>query len=107
MTREERRSRPHCVYRCFGHKGELIYIGCSVNPDSRLEQHRRHREWWPDVVFVTRVWYPDHASGFAAERKAIDTEGARENIPQAEITRRIRVTQARTDRLLRAAEAVA
>ena len=33
--------REHFVYRLYGKRGRLLYIGCSMNLERRLREHRR------------------------------------------------------------------
>lgn len=69
------RESEHFVYRCFDTKGELLYVGCSINPDQRLWEHGYFRSWWADrIARVTLESFPDQAAGLAAEKRAIQTE---------------------------------
>lgn len=66
---------PTCVYRCFDAEGQLLYVGCSINPYKRVAEHRvEHHGWvWYLARFTVTV-YPDRASAEWAEREAIRTE---------------------------------
>lgn len=66
---------PHVVYRAFDKDGRLLYVGCTVNLDRRMSQHRSQAPWRDYIASVTTVGYPDKASARTAETRAIDTEG--------------------------------
>jgi hypothetical protein len=69
------RDLPHFVYRCYDASGRLLYVGCSINPDDRLKEHRYFRSWWADrIARITLESFPDQAAGQAAEKTAIQTE---------------------------------
>lgn len=91
-------ARPHYVYRAFDDAGLLLYIGCSVDVKARMTQHRSGSAWHK---FMARLVVSEPYDGFdrarAAERKAIDTEGAFFNASQADIQR----TQANRNEALR------
>jgi hypothetical protein len=56
------------VYRAFGTRGELIYVGISQNWQSRvLRDHTRRATWWRFVHHIEIAEYPERASAFAAE----------------------------------------
>lgn len=62
----------HFVYRAYDATGRLLYVGCSVDVERRMEQHGH---WWRRLAArVTWVQYPDYASGRAAEAAAIVAE---------------------------------
>lgn len=42
----------HCVYTIFNHDDEPIYIGCTIDPDRRLRQHRRG-SWGAEAARMT------------------------------------------------------
>lgn len=71
---------PHFVYRCFGADGRLLYIGCSVAPKTRLDQHRL-TSWWYEQVAETRVTvFPNRDYALWKEAQAIAAENPRWNI---------------------------
>lgn len=43
----ELRQRPHYVYRVYGRRGRLLYVGCTSNLDLRKRDHRSWSGWWP------------------------------------------------------------
>lgn len=92
MKRYERRApdyytrlstKPHVVYRLYGHDDQLLYIGCTVDLDYRLYMHET--AWYSNAgsmairehggfVRCTSEDYPDRQSALTAERAAIRDE---------------------------------
>jgi hypothetical protein len=71
---------PHFVYRCYTAAGELIYVGCSVAPIQRMDQHRANAWWFDQVARVRYVVYPNKDYALYKEREAIGEENPRWNI---------------------------
>lgn len=71
--------RQTTVYRLFDRDGRLLYIGSSVHPQLRWEQHAGEKLWWSSVTRATVDWYPDRASARAAELAAIRAESPLHN----------------------------
>lgn len=72
--------RPHYVYRCYSADARLIYVGCTVFPRTRLEQHRIS-SWWADQIErVTYTVFPNKEYALYMERRAIESENPRWNI---------------------------
>lgn len=69
-------NRPHAVYRIWDEHDRLVYVGCSVNPDQRLAQHRAHyaSTWGREDVRMAVEWHPDRPSALAVETTAIKVE---------------------------------
>lgn len=59
------------VYSMYDRLGFALYIGCSGNWPTRLNNHSK-RTWFPDVVKVTLVHYPSQREALEAEWIAID-----------------------------------
>lgn len=68
------------VYRCFDATGQLLYVGCSNDPQSRLNDHRRSKSWWPDVARTQTVAYPSRDQALDAEALAIRAETPLHNV---------------------------
>lgn len=81
-----RDAMPHYVYRYFD--GDvLLYIGCTYSPSKRDREHRGEN-WWKWYRFATRVEfteYPNAQEGYAAEARAIWTEGSVHNVNGAPV----------------------
>jgi hypothetical protein len=70
----DRYERDHFLYRAFDERGELLYVGRTVNVAGRFTAHESSSPWFP---FMARREL-EGPMGFdeivAAERTAIDTE---------------------------------
>ena len=67
------------VYRVFDAADRLLYVGCSVDVESRLRYHEQHSFWW---IFRSRVEteeFPSRAEAAEAEVAAIGSEHPRWN----------------------------
>jgi len=70
----------HYVYRIFDKTGRLIYIGCTYNPEMRINSHRT-TIWWGDQIHRIKLTvHPNKRAGHAAEKIAIHSEHPRWNI---------------------------
>lgn len=78
------RGRPTAVYRLFNVQGELLYIGMSVDPDSRFRYHRVVHGWWSDVASIEVDRYPNRPLAADAEKRAIQSERPRHNRTHAD-----------------------
>jgi|GEM_PF-3631458 len=63
-------NRDTCVYRFYDADENLLYVGLSMNLNSRLNSHRR-TEWWTDVVRCDVEWFEGREPARVAERRAI------------------------------------
>jgi predicted GIY-YIG superfamily endonuclease len=66
-------NEPHAVYRIFGDADQLLYVGRSRHPKSRLGQHKRG-PWRAEIRRHELTWYPDKDDATVAERLAIYAE---------------------------------
>lgn len=74
------RARVHFVYRCYDTAGDLIYVGCSVNPVARVEGHRLNSWWGNQIATVRNLVFPNGDVALYQERKAIYEEKPKHNI---------------------------
>lgn len=65
---------PHWLYRAFDADGELLYIGCSLNPTARIDHHAITKVWWELVRTITLETFPTKAEARAAEAAAVKAE---------------------------------
>jgi predicted GIY-YIG superfamily endonuclease len=63
----------HYVYRIYS-GDDLLYVGCSNNPERRVKQHRLEKAWQEPITAVLTESYPTLAEAETAERVAIKTE---------------------------------
>lgn len=64
---------PTALYRHFGDRDLLIYIGITKQPRVRFQQESKDR-WWPLVRYQTIQWYMHRPDAEAAEIAAIKAE---------------------------------
>lgn len=68
------------LYRYFDANDKLLYIGISIDPDSRLRAHRdNHEPWVPAVASRTVEWLDSRPLALKAEEDAIKAERPRYN----------------------------
>jgi len=68
----------HFVYRLYGRQGRLLYIGCSMNLELRLKEHRR---WLGSKIARVEVEGPfNYQDGRRYERELIETDPGVHNI---------------------------
>jgi hypothetical protein len=70
----------HQVYRCFDEHGILLYVGCSANALTRLNQHRTASGWFWRVRKVMIEHFPNWEAAALTEAKAILSESPRYNV---------------------------
>lgn len=68
------------LYRFFDADGGLLYVGRTINAQSRWRTHERTKEWFDSVATITREVLPDDAALALAERDAIRREGPLHNV---------------------------
>ena len=71
MKSWEKIDQPHAVYRLSGLEGELLYIGCSMTPFTRMGNHIWTKPWGRAITRVDIKWYPDWLSASRAETAGI------------------------------------
>lgn len=73
-TLAELEAREHFVYRAFDSAGRLLYVGCSLNVQQRMRDHRYWGSWYRLMVrHEVDGPYP-YAEARAIEWEAIQTE---------------------------------
>lgn len=71
--------KPHALYRFFAADGALLYVGITMDPSRRWNEHRSDKPWWSDVATVSVEKFPSRADVERAERDAIVSENPRHN----------------------------
>lgn len=61
------------VYRLFDADGDLLYVGCSINPKRRIARHRATQPWGRDIAAARTLieWHPSLGEAAEAECEAI------------------------------------
>ena len=68
------------LYRHYDDVGALLYVGVSLRPMMRLDEHMRSAEWRGEIARVDLEWFPTTSDALAAEREAIGAEAPQKNI---------------------------
>lgn len=71
--------RQTTVYRLYDANGRLLYIGSSVHPQVRWEQHASEKLWWSSVAHARVDWHPNRRAARASELEAIRSEAPLHN----------------------------
>lgn len=72
--------RPHALYRMYGPKGELLYVGITFGVVQRLRGHRGSQPWWPEVATIKLEHFANRQDALVAEAAAIKAERPLYNI---------------------------
>lgn len=70
---------PCTLYRLFRDDGILLYVGISVRPMNRFDQHRGDKSWWTEVSTITMTHFETRTEADQAERVAIRSENPLHN----------------------------
>ncbi len=69
-----------CLYRMYGAKGALLYVGITNCPELRFSQHACDKPWWGEVKRIDKMWLPSRDDAERTEKYAIRTEHPLYNI---------------------------
>ena len=67
------------VYHVFGTGETLLYIGSTIDLETRFMRHWTHSDWFPEVRRITIEWMPTLKAARAAEKAAIAAEHPERN----------------------------
>lgn len=62
------------IYRLYSDPGDLLYVGCTIDPWTRLRAHGRRQPWWDEVTAAEVLWLPSMELAADVEQQAIWTE---------------------------------
>lgn len=68
------------LYRIYGRAGTLLYIGISVDPNRRIQEHHRDQPWSWRIHHVEVQKFPSVAQAMAMEKKEILTKRPKYNV---------------------------
>lgn len=68
------------LYRLYGKRGRLLYVGIANDVFGRLEQHVKQKYWWSDVDHADIEWFTDRDQAVDAELRAIRLEAPDYNV---------------------------
>lgn len=74
---------PSMVYRFFGERDQLLYVGITDRGPTRWAEHARTKRWWPQVRGITIEPCQDRADALHREAHAIKAERPLFNIIHA------------------------
>jgi len=66
--------REHFVYRAFSALGDLLYVGCSLNPEKRIGEHKFSSDWHGQAARFKLAGPYNYETAREMERQAIATE---------------------------------
>ncbi len=102
------------LYRMYDSDDELLYVGISCNPGSRIAQHAEFKEWYEDVAIIRIAWLSTRRAALKEEAKAIVNEDPKYNIihstsdenfgPKRDVFTKFRSTTDERDRINKAAK---
>lgn len=72
------------LYRHRDASGSLLYVGISLRPFKRLDQHGGQSHWFRQIASVTVEYFDTRSEAMAAEKEAIKVEQPRHNIIHAD-----------------------
>lgn len=67
-------NEPTALYRLYDADDNLLYLGISFDPDSRLKEHQNEKHWAHLVVRRTVDWYSSRPNALSAEAAATAVE---------------------------------
>lgn len=89
-------SEPTSLYRFYGRKNLLLYIGITNNMIRRFGTHGEQKSWHPDVVRVEVEHYPSRQHALSAEAAAIAAEAPIYNVQHNQGRGRVDPAQTRS-----------
>lgn len=85
---------PTAVYRAYDRAGKLLYVGCSIHPYTRMEQHRG-TVWFPRLARFTVHTYKNRWIALEVEALAILTEEPEYNVTRHRLPSRREIIETR------------
>lgn len=80
---------PETLYRMLDSFDRLLYVGRTINPAIRLNDHRSNKDWWNDVATITLERFDSLQELIDAELMAIRAEHPIHNIVGGSLRMRI------------------
>jgi hypothetical protein len=71
---------PCALYRHYDKEGTLLYVGISLNPVARLQQHRRGAHWFYDIARIDVEYFATRDDAIQAEAATIVSEHPLHNL---------------------------
>lgn len=67
------------LYRHFDANGELLYVGISINPNSRSASHKSSSDWFSQIHRIDVEWHETRELALEAEKRAIQNGQPKRN----------------------------
>lgn len=67
------------VYRCFDKNGILLYVGSTINIQTRLERHKHKSLWYRKVETIKLKHFANKQKAYAEEIRACMEESPKLN----------------------------
>ena len=80
VTVEPGSADPTTVYRFFGTRRRLLYVGITNRGHRRINEHAKEKAWWRDVRSATFEHFPTREEALWAEAEAIRSEDPAHNV---------------------------
>ena len=71
---------PSAVYRIYNEAGDLLYVGMSYEPATRVSVQRREKPWGHEIAHYEAEWHANRAAAQRAEERAIKELQPRYNV---------------------------
>jgi hypothetical protein len=62
------------LYRLYDADMRLLYVGISISPEGRMEEHARTKPWWSDVAYRSVEWFENGVLAREIETAVISSE---------------------------------
>jgi hypothetical protein len=93
------------LYRHFAADGELLYVGISLRPFTRIRDHIRVSSWADTIANITFEYFDSRVAAMAAEARAVQEENPRHNVrlrkpkklPKAAMATQVKADAARVE----------
>ena len=73
-------TKRYVLYRIYDTDDELLYIGATINPGGRFNDHARAQPWWDEAATIRLEHFDSLEALLAAEDAAIRLDGPQYNV---------------------------
>jgi len=63
--------KENILYKIFNCDNEIIYIGITIDFQSRIKDHKYTKDWWSEVSYIRKTKYKNRFKVLEAEKRAI------------------------------------
>lgn len=72
------------VYKLYDTFGDLIYVGITIDPETRFKAHSYDKWWWPSVARTEIEWTLSFRIAECVEKQLIETHQPKHNVRGSE-----------------------